>query len=188
MWVCKAKGGALRMKPKPNGVILASLLFWGCAVSGNKPAPLKTVPFVDLARYSGTWYEIARYPAWFEKGCTCVTATYTPLPGGKIGVLNKCRDKSPEGREKKAKGRAKVSDGATNSKLKVTFFWPFYADYWIIDLDPNYEYAVVGEPGRKYLWILSRTPRMDPAVREGITKRLVEQGYDPSRLEETVQQ
>lgn len=160
----------------------------GCASGGKKPEnPLQTVPAVDLQRYSGTWYEVARYPAWFERDCTCVTATYTPLPNGSIEVLNRCRVKTPDGREKVAKGKAKAVKGFGNSRLKVSFFWPFSADYWIIDLGSDYEYAVVGHPGRKYLWILSRTPQIDPSLRKGILERLEAQGYDTSRLEETIQ-
>ncbi len=122
--------------------------------------PLQSVPKVDLNRYTGRWYEIAKYPNRFERKCDRnVTATYTLRSDGKIGVANACTTR--EGKLTQAEGWAKVVDQKTCSKLKVTFFWPFFGDYWIIDLSPNYEYAVIGEPSRKYLWILSRTAKMD---------------------------
>ncbi len=151
------------------------------------PPPLRTVPHVDLARYAGTWYEIANYPQRFQKGCTGTTATYTLRPDGTVEVLNRCALGSLDGRLKEAKGRAKVVDRRSNAKLEVTFFWPFRGDYWVIDLGREYEYAVVGHPSRKYLWILSRTPTMAPDVYEGILERLRAQGYDPGRLVRTLQ-
>ncbi len=143
--------------------------------------PLETVSHVDLQRYSGRWYEIARYPNWFERDCERdVTATYTTTGEGKIRVVNACR--TADGKSKVSTGRAKVVDPATNAKLKVTFFWPFYGNYWVIDLGKDYEYAVVGEPSREYLWILSRTPQMDEKTYEEILGRLPAQGYDPAKL------
>ena len=100
-------------------------------------------------------------------------------------VVNECRSK--EGKTKRAVGTAKVTDGASNSKLKVTFFWPFYGKYWILELGPEYEYAVVGEPSRKYVWILSRKPRMDQSVYEGLAKKIANAGYDPAKLVRTPQ-
>jgi apolipoprotein D and lipocalin family protein len=150
-------------------------------------APLETVAFVDLDRYLGTWYEIASYPAWFQRGCTAVTAEYGLRDDGRISVLNSCRKGSLDGKLKRAKGRAKVADTSTNAKLKVSFFGPFWGDYWIIDLDSDYQWAVVGEPKRRYLWILSRTPVMDDALYESIVAKLAAQGYDPSRLRPTPQ-
>ena len=149
--------------------------------------PLRTVPSVDLARYAGTWYEIASYPQRFQKGCTGTTATYTLRANGTVEVLNRCARDSLSGHVTVARGRARVVDKSTNARLKVSFFWPFWGDYWIIDLGRDYEYAVVGHPNRKYLWILSRTPAMDPAVYEGILERLRAQAYDTARLVRTVQ-
>ncbi len=107
---------------------------------------------VDLSRYVGRWYEIAGLPNRFEKKCAdSVTATYALRSDGKIEAVNRCRKSS--GEYTTAKGKAKVVDKQTNAKLKVTFFWPFYGDYGILDLGPNYEYAVVGDPSRDYLWI-----------------------------------
>lgn len=106
--------------------------------------PLAALPSVDLAKYAGQWYEIARLPNRFEKKCiSSVTATYTLRADGKIDVLNQCKKAS--GEFETAKGKAKVVDVTSNAKLKVTFFWPFYGDYWILDLGANYEYSVVGD-------------------------------------------
>jgi apolipoprotein D and lipocalin family protein len=160
---------------------LAFLLGAFSAAMGDSAAELKTVPSVDLNRYLGKWYEIARYPNRFEKNCVAdVTAHYTLRDDGKINVLNSCRQ--PDGKMKSSKGSAKVADPQSNAKLKVTFFWPFYGNYWIIDLDPDYRYAVVSEPGRDYLWILSRTPQLPNDVYEGIATRLRAQGLDPGKL------
>lgn len=149
--------------------------------------PLQTVSKVDLSRYTGTWFEIASYPQRFQKGCTGTTATYTLRDDGEIGVVNRCRKGSLQGKEDSAEGRARVVDATTNAKLEVTFFWPFWGDYWIIDLGQNYEYAVVGHPGRDYLWILSRTPSMEDSVYRGILDRLQAKGYPLDRLQKTLQ-
>jgi apolipoprotein D and lipocalin family protein len=149
--------------------------------------PLETVDSVDLERYLGLWYEIASYPMFFQKNCTATTATYSLREDGLIKVINSCRKGSLDGKLKEAKGRAKVVDTETNAKLKVSFFGPFWGDYWIIDLDPDYQWAVVGGPKRKYLWILSRTPQMDPALYDEIVSRLPAMGYDPNALNRTQQ-
>ncbi len=149
--------------------------------------PLETVPYVDLTKYTGTWYEIARFPHRFQEGCINTSATYTIREDGKIDVLNKCLLDSPEGKLKTARGVARIVDTKTNSKLKVTFFWPFSGDYWIIDLGKDYEYAVVGNPDRKYLWILSRSPSMDEKLYMNIIEKLKQQNYDTSRLIKTLQ-
>lgn len=158
-----------------------------------KDAP-RVVPSVDLARYVGRWYEIARLPNRFQKKCEGdVAATYTLRVDGGMDVLNQCRKKS--GELAKAKGRARVADRkGPNTKLEVRFapaflsFLPFvWGDYWIIDLAPDYSYAVVGAPDRKYLWILSRTPRMDEGVYEHAVSRAAAEGFDVSRLVKTKQ-
>jgi apolipoprotein D and lipocalin family protein len=151
-------------------------------------APLETVPSVDLTRYTGVWYEISRFPHRFQEGCVGSRAIYTLRKDGKIGVLNECYEGSFTGKLKDAKGIAKVVDTKTNAKLKVTFFWPFYGDYWIIDLGREYEYAVVGHPDRTYLWILSRTKKMDEKLYQEILGRLVAQGYDTTKLIRTEQE
>jgi len=149
--------------------------------------PLQTVPKVDLNRYLGTWYEIATIPQRFQKGCTAVSATYTLRPDGKIKVLNECRKDSLAGKYKAAKGKAWVVDTLTNAKLKVQFFWPFSGAYWIIELDSNYQYAVVGHPGRKYLWILSRSRKMDEPLYNDLMVRIRNHGYDLSGIVKTPQ-
>jgi apolipoprotein D and lipocalin family protein len=157
------------------------------AAAADTPPPLQTVSHVDLNRYMGTWYEIASFPQWFQKGCVATTATYTLRRDGDVDVLNQCRDKTLDGKPRNAKGKAWVVDSKSNAKLKVRFFWPFSGDYWIIDLGPAYEYAVVGHPKRNYLWILSRSRQMDPADYGGIIERLKKQHYDVTRLNKALQ-
>lgn len=145
---------------------------------------LTTVPSVDLKRYVGKWYEIARYPNRFQKKCASdTTANYTQLANGAIEVVNSCR--KADGAMNTVRGKAKIVDGASNAKLKVTFFWPFYGDYWIIGLAPDYRYAIVGEPKRRYVWILSRTPQMSAQDYAEAIEKIRQAGYDPSRLMRT---
>lgn len=161
----------------------------GCfADKGKTMKPLSTVHFVDLNRYVGQWYEIARYPNNFQKGCVGSKATYTLRDDGRIGVLNECYDSLFSGKPRSEKGKAWTVDKETNAKLKVSFFWPFAGDYWIIDLGREYEYAVIDHPERKYLWILSRSPEMAEDVYENILTRLQEQDYDTAKLIKTEQQ
>ncbi len=157
------------------------------APAGDGKAPLVVVPSVDLTRYAGRWYEIARLPNRFQRDCASdTTATYTLRPDGKITVLNECR--TAAGRVKSAKGTARVADSkGPNTKLKVTFFWPFSGNYWIIDLDPEYRWAVVGEPGRDYLWILSREPQLDAELYHQIVERAKQRGFDTGKLVKTRQ-
>lgn len=161
----------------------------GCATTTERRGlpPLQTVAKVDLTKYAGTWYEIAAYPLRAEKNCTGVTATYTLRDDGEIEVFNRCRQFTLDGPEDSVKGRARVTDPSTNAKLEVSFFRPFWGDYWIIELAPDYSYAVVGHPSRDYLWILSRTPEMPEAVYSGILKRLEEHGYELDRIRKMVQ-
>jgi apolipoprotein D and lipocalin family protein len=141
---------------------------------------LKTVDHVDLQRYAGKWYELARIPNRFEKKCDRnVTAEYI-LEGKTITVRNTCL--KADGETSVAKGRAKIIDKTTGARLKVTFFWPFYGDYWIIGLDPEYRWAIVGTPNRKYLWILSRTPSLPQPEMNRILIIVEEHGYRRSAL------
>jgi apolipoprotein D and lipocalin family protein len=170
-------------------ILLAiSISFLACN-SGIKKGlpPQKVVTFVDLNRYTGTWYEISRYPNRFQEGCVGTTATYTLRKDGRIDVLNQCRKETLDGKISSVKGTAWVVDNKTNAKLKVSFFWPFSGHYWIIDLGENYEYAVVGHPDRKYLWILSRTPKMDEKTYNHILQKLKLQFYDTDKLIRTLQ-
>ena len=156
----------------------------GC---GAFSPPLDVVESVDLTQYAGKWYEIASYPTPFQAGCTGTTAEYTLQDDGTVRVVNTCNTGSLDGPVNRIEGTARVPDPAVSAKLKVSFFAPFEADYWIIDLGPNYEYAVVGTPSRLFLWILSRTPTLDEATYEEVLGRLPAKGYDPSKLVRTVQ-
>ena len=154
----------------------------------------EVVPSVDLARYQGKWYEIARFPNRFEKGCAGdVSATYRLAQDGGINVLNECR--KANGEMKRAEGKARKADkNGPTSKLEVRFapaflsFLPVvWGDYWVIDLAPDYSYSVVGDSGRDYLWILSRTPVMDEAKYQQAVSAAAAQGFDVSRLVKTKQ-
>jgi apolipoprotein D and lipocalin family protein len=156
-------------------------------------ASMKTVAVVDLDRYAGRWYEISRLPNRFQKGCSGnVTAEYVVREDGRIDVVNRCS--ATDGEEIRAEGVARIVDEATRAKLKVRFapaflsFLPLvWGDYWIIDLAPDYSYAVVGEPARKYLWILSREPTLEDETYRRILERIEGQGYDPGDLVRTPQ-
>lgn len=189
---CKYKNSNKQLS---QGIFLVFICFLtsmalGCAPNRTRNKslpPLQTVSSVDLNRYLGTWYEIANYPAWFQKNCTATTAHYALRSDGEINVTNRCRKGSLTGKESVSNGRARVVDKQSNAKLQVKFF-AFWGDYWIIDLDENYQYAVVGHPDRDYLWILSRTPTMEKQVYDGIITRLQKQGYDTNRIIMTTQQ
>jgi apolipoprotein D and lipocalin family protein len=145
---------------------------------------LEVVPHVELEKYLGKWYEIAHLPAKFQEGCNETTATYTLSKDGSISVLNQS---TKNGKIKQAKGKAKVVDKNSNAKLKVTFFWPFYGDYWIIKLGNDYDYSVVGTPNLKYLWILSRTPQMDDKLYSQLIEYVKSKGFDVNKLIKTLQ-
>jgi apolipoprotein D and lipocalin family protein len=149
--------------------------------------PLETVPYVDIKKYLGTWYEIASFPNSFQKDCTGTTANYTLKSDGEVSVVNQCYKFKPDGEESIAKGIAQVVDTSTNSKLRVSFFWPFFGDYWIIDLADDYSYAVVGNPSREYLWILSRTRVMNEKVYNAILERVKAKGFNTNYLKRTLQ-
>lgn len=151
------------------------------AVNRTATTPLATVERVDLERYLGRWYEIARYDHSFERGCTGVTATYAKNPDGSIKVVNRCRQGTLNGPEDVAEGSAKPQN-PENTKLSVTFFWPFSGDYWIIGLADDYSWALVGEPSGRYLWILSRTPQISPELRADLIAKLQTQGYNTNAL------
>ena len=148
---------------------------------------LQTVPNVDLNKYAGKWFEIASYPQRFQKGCHCTTAEYTLSEKGYVIVENRCNRDSVKGKQSYIKGKAFVEKNSGNAKLKVQFFWPFKGKYWIIDLANDYSYAVVSHPNKKYLWILSRTSKMDSIVYQGIISRLKLKGFDLSNLQKTEQ-
>ncbi len=165
---------------------LSLILFFMTTIISNSQT-LKTVPNVDLNKYAGKWYEIASYPQRFQKGCHCTTAQYTLSEKGYVIVENRCNKDSITGKQSYIKGKAFVEKNSGNAKLKVQFFWPFKGKYWIIDLANDYSYAVVSHPNRKYLWILSRTPKLDNTIYQQILSRLKEKGFDLTKLQSTVQ-
>ena len=174
------------------GLMLIPMLGLACA-DDNDTGSVQVVPAVDLSRYTGKWYEIARLPNSFQKDCVGeVTATYTPLGEGQLKVVNQCREKQGV---KQAEGKARLAaKDQPNSKLKVRFApswlsWlpSVWGDYWIIDLAPDYSYSVVGTPDRKYLWILSRTAQMDEETYKKLIEKATSQGFDVSKLVKTSQ-
>jgi apolipoprotein D and lipocalin family protein len=172
---------------KPVLALASALLLTACVAGpvGNPhpPQPAKTV---DLERYAGRWYEVARYDMRFEKGCEGVTAEYSKRPDGLIRVLNTCHQGAVDGPVKTNEGKAKVVDATTNAKLKVSFFGPFFGDYWVLDHADDYSWSIVGEGSGKYLWLLSRKLPTQ-ADRAALTARAKALGYDVSLLRPTKQ-
>lgn len=161
-----------------NPAYLASLgaaaLLAACITTPHPPLP--TVQAVDLGRYYGTWYEIARLPNSFQARCASDTqALYRP-EGKEVAVVNRCR--TADGAIEQADGIARVVADSHGAKLQVSFFRPFYGDYWILALDPGYRWVLVGEPGRKYAWILARQPKLDEATLEALLNRAAALGFD----------
>ena len=179
-------------------ILIAAILALSSALThaADKPQPasdLKSISALDVPRYMGTWYEVAKFPAWFQKKCVADTrAEYTLQPDGGVQVINRCRQGSGEMKEALGSGR-QIGD-ATSSKLEVRFapawlsFLPMvWGDYWVIDLDPAYQLVAVSEPKREYLWILSRSAKVDPVAYDALLARLSSQGFDLQRLEKTPQ-
>jgi len=172
-----------RIRPGSGGWVLTAMTAMFLGGCGAVYPPLATVDKVELGRYTGRWYEIARYPNSFEPGCVGVTADYALRVDGRMSVLNTCIEGNLDGNVRTIEGVARVVDPSTNAKLAVTFFGPFEGAYWILELGEHYEYAVVGDPSRTFLWILSREPALDGDVYQAILSRLPEKGYDSNRLE-----
>jgi apolipoprotein D and lipocalin family protein len=172
-----------------RALLALTLLTAACATEPGPGTP-RTVGTVDLARYAGTWFEVARFPTSFQDNarvrCEQVTATYTPRADGAITVVNRCNNALDGGAERVAEGVAR-SAAPDNDRLRVSFFWPFYGDYWVIGLDPDYRWAVVGAPGRDYLWVLSRTAQMAPADFDAAVAIARREGFDTGRLRRTEQ-
>lgn len=156
---------------------------------------LRTISSLDVARYMGTWFEIAKYPNWFQKKCTDggTRAEYTPMSDGRVQVINRCRLAGGEMNE--AIGVARQVGSATSAKLEVRFapawlsFLPFvWGNYWVIDLDDDYELVAVSEPNKEYLWILSRTPKIDSVRYNTLLNRLRQKGFDLEKLAVTKQE
>jgi len=137
---------------------------------------------LDIQRYLGKWYEIARYDHKFERGLVGVTASYSLREDGKIKVVNSGFKGSLNGKKSEAIGKAKIPDPKVPSKLKVSFFWIFYADYFVLELDDDYQWAVVGSSADHYLWILSRTPQLDDSLYQELLHKLSNRGYDVNKL------
>lgn len=165
---------------------LVSVAIWltvpaaGCNKTGG--VPLRVVEQVDLNRYAGVWYEYASIPNPFQKGCFDTRATYIVRENQELEVINSCRRKSHAAPRSEARGRAWIPDLKTPAKLRVRFFWPFSGDYWVLGLAPDYSWAVIGQPSRRYGWVLSRTPHLaDQGQREA--REVIERsGYVYSRF------
>lgn len=172
-------------------VLISGLLacLGGCATFSSMPVGNRAVPQpgrpVEIERYLGRWYEVYRYDAPFQKGCEAVAAHYSRNQDGSIRVVNTCRKNAPGGKEKTAIGKAKIADSASGAKLRVSFFGPFYGDYWVLDHDDGYQWSIVGEPSGRYLWVLSRDPRPSSSMKAMLRQRVEQLGYDWSLVRET---
>ena len=153
----------------------------------TKSQTLQTVSSMDLKKQCGKWYEIASYPQRFQKSYNCTTAKYTLSEKGFVIVENRCNKNSVDGQQFYIKGKEFVENNLGNTKLKVQFFWPFTGKYWIINLADDYSYAVVSHPNKKYLLILSRTPKMNYTIYPQILSQLKENDFDLLRLKNTTQ-
>jgi apolipoprotein D and lipocalin family protein len=176
---------------KTSIVLIAALGLGACSTLQSGPVGNRAVPApakaVDLDRYLGRWYELGRYEAGFQKDCEAVTADYSLTAPGKIRVINSCRQGSVDGKLRAVTGKAKIVEGSNNAKLRVSFFGPFYGDYWVLDRADDYSWAIVGEPSGRYLWLLSRTARPDDATKRAISIRASQMGYDMKLLRWTQQ-
>jgi lipocalin len=168
-----------KLKMKNLILILIVVMISPSVKSQTKPS---VVASVDLERYRGFWYEIARLPFYFERKLKCTSATYTLRGDGKITVLNKGHYITDPRKVDQSEGVAWIPDKNSPAKLKVRFFWPFSGDYWIIHLDENYRYVLVGEPRLKYLWILAREKKMDDQPYNMLLQKAVDNGYDVKEI------
>ena len=168
---------------------LGATLASAAAVAQTDKSPLQPIASLDVPRYMGTWYEIAKYPNRFQNKCARNTrADYQPKPDGTVQVLNRCV--TSDGKTTEALGAARQVGPADSPKLQVRFapawlsFLPMvWGNYWVIDLDPQYQLVAVSEPEREYLWVLSRTPKVEPAAYQDLLARLAQSGFDMTRLE-----
>jgi apolipoprotein D and lipocalin family protein len=173
---------------KNHIVLILSFILIGAYCKAQKTMiDNSVVKELVLDKYLGTWYELARYDHSFERGLEGVTATYSMREDGKIKVLNSGYKGGLDGKKSEAIGKAKIPDAKIPAKLKVSFFWIFYGDYFVMELDDDYQWAVIGSKSDKYLWILSRTPQMDPSIYKDLLDRLIKRGYDVSKLIEVKQ-
>jgi len=160
-------------------ILFIPLFMFSC---NNKYPKLEVVRSIDLTKYAGTWYEIARLPNSFEKKLECVSASYTLLENGKIEVKNRGHLITDNTKVKDIKGTAWVPDVNVPAKLKVRFFWPFSGNYWVLALDENYQYALIGDPSRKFLWILARQKELEESIFKELSSIAQRQGFDTSQL------
>jgi len=167
--------------------IITSIALMGTLISQQAMSQREFVKSLDIQRYMGTWYEIARFPHKFEKNLVGTTATYSLNNDGTVKVVNAGHYLTLGGKMKTAEGKAKFAGKEKNGHLKVSFFLFFYADYFIMSLDDNYQWALIGSKSDKYLWILSRTPQMDQTVYNQLLDRARQMGYDLSQLQEVHQ-
>lgn len=147
----------------------------------NTTTPLETVEEVSLEKYAGKWYDIAHFPSTFLNGCKNITAEYKLSGKNYLEVYNRC-EKIRNEKVKSISGKAYPVKGSNNSKLKVEFFWPFRANYWILDIRGDYEYASIGGPSRDYAWILARSPNPDKEIVQDMIDELERKGFDVSKF------
>jgi len=159
-------------------LLILTAMTW---LNGAESHEVTAIPALDLTRYQGVWYELARLPNRFERGLDHVTATYTINDNGTVKVVNAGR--KADGTASSVTGKAWRPDADKPAQLRVRFFWPFYGAYWVIGLDPQYRWAVVGHPSRDYLWFLSRTPTVDAATWKQMETIATDQGYGLGTLE-----
>ena len=168
-------------------LILSFLFSLSCNKTNSQMLDKTTVKELDLNRYLGKWYEIARFPHSFEKNLVGVTATYSLRDDGKIKVLNQGYKNTLNGELSVAIGKAKIPNKLEPAKLKVSFFWIFYGDYYVLELDENYQYVMIGSSSPKYFWILCRTPQMDSAIYEMLLEKARKRGYNLDKLVKVLQ-
>lgn len=174
---------AARVLAAASAALALTVGLSGCSTAPT--APLPTVESVDLARYTGRWYEVASLPNRFQAQCLADTQARYRAVDGDIEVTNRCR--RADGSVESITGVAKVVAGSANAKLRVSFFRPFYGDYWVLALAPDYRWALVGEPGRQFGWVLSRTPQLAPADLEAALVRAEALGYSRAAFKQTPQ-
>jgi apolipoprotein D and lipocalin family protein len=168
--------------PVHRAVVLALSIVLSACNTADKATdpPLPTVASVDVSRYVGTWYQQALIPNSFQAMCVSNTRATYAVDGDGLTVLNQCRN--AKGDMEEAKGVAKIVEGSNNAKLRVSFFRPFYGDYWVLALEPNYQWVLVGAPSRKFGWVLSRSAQLDDATYNTILDKAAALGYDKTQF------
>ena len=167
---------------KISALLIAFLSLMSSCNSQNSMIDKTVVKELNIEKYLGTWYEIARYDHKFELGLVGVTANYSFREDGKIKVVNSGYKETLKGEKSVAVGKAKIPNPDIPSKLKVSFFWFFYGDYFVLELDEDYQWALIGSSSDKYLWMLSRSPQMDKNLYNELLNKLTMRGYDVSKL------